>query len=82
MILGFPLNTGFWIFVLQLEKYLLATDELENKVMRKFSKSCKPVVICYGKILVVGRITQFNYIKGIMCRALRVRVTLRDYILF
>lgn len=25
MLLGFPLNTGFWIFVLQLVKYLLVT---------------------------------------------------------
>lgn len=45
--------------------------------MRKFSKSCKPVVICYCKSLVVGRITQFNYTKGIMLGVLKVCVTLR-----
>ncbi len=80
VVLGFPLTFGFWTFVLQLGKYLFVrsnnglvswsrktwNSRLENKIMGKFRKSCRPVVLCWGKALVLARITQFNYIKGIM----------------
>ncbi len=89
MILGFPLSMGFWTFVLQLGKYLFVgsnkimvswsravyNDSKERKIMKSFRKSCRPVVICWGKNLVLGRMTQFNYIKGIMRGTFKILVT-------
>ncbi len=38
----------------------------ENRVMRKFRKSCKPVLVCYGSMYQVKRITPFAYVKTII----------------
>lgn len=95
MILGLPLSMGFWTLVLQLGKYLLVgsnkimvswsctayTDCKERKVMKVIRKSCKPVAISWVTSLVLGRMTQFNYLKGIMWGTFKFLVTSKDWVL-
>lgn len=69
---------SFWMFVLQIGKYLwikgnnnfdswdkvgFVCNPAEKKVMKKFKKSCRLILICHGKILLIGRMTQFFLYK-------------------
>lgn len=68
----------FWIFVLQIGKFLwiqgdkkfdswskvgFECNALEKKTMKKFRRSCRLIFIRHGNILVFGRMTHFVYIK-------------------
>ncbi len=91
VIFGIPVALGYWTFVLQIGKYLFVRshkilnswkkhaweDKMERKVMGKFVKSCRPVVLCWNKSLVFARITQFNYIKCIMRATFKVLLATR-----
>ncbi len=89
IILSLVVSMGYWMFVLQIGKYLFVRSKkvlgswdrkiwkhgIENKVMRRFRKSCRPVVICWGKSFVLKRITQFNYVKGIFRSTFKLLLT-------
>ncbi len=80
---------SFWTFVLQLGKYFFVRgnkilgswkrkrweNEMERKVMKKFQKSCRLILIRCGNQLVLGRITQFNFVKSIMRGTFRSLLT-------
>ncbi len=80
VMLGLPTSMGYWTVVLQFAKYLFVRStkllnswngkcwgsKKETSVMNKFRKSCRPVIIHWNKNLVLGRMTQFNYIKGVL----------------
>lgn len=60
------MDVGFKVFICgklqnngKLESY-----PLHGKVIKAFRKTCKPVVICWGKSLVLGTLAQFKYVKG------------------
>jgi len=38
----------------------------ESKVMKKFARSCKPIVLSYGKQFVVGRVSVLVFFRGIV----------------
>ncbi len=75
VMLVLPVSMGYWAIVLQFGKYLFVRSNKvlnswnrkcwgstkETRVMKKFRKSCTPVVIHSGKKLMFGRMTQFNY---------------------
>ncbi len=80
---------GFWTFVLQLGKYLSVrgnktleswkrkrwNNHLDRRIMQNFQKSCRLVLIRCGNQLVLGRITQFNFVKAIMRGTFRSLLT-------
>ncbi len=80
---------SFWTFVLQLGKYLFVRgnkilgswqrkrweNQLERRVMKRFQKSCRLILIRCGNQLVLGRITQFNFVKSIMRGTFRSLLT-------
>lgn len=69
-----------WILILQFGKYMYIRGEntlfswkratwrnkMEAKQMAKFRKSCQPVLFRYGNLFVIGRITQFKFVKGVV----------------
>lgn len=90
LLTGCFLVTGFWLLVLQLGKYLWVRgnriltswsrtswsgSNTEMKIMRKFTKSCRPILIFHGKQLVVGRMTQFFYFKAVTRGTFRALLT-------
>ncbi len=91
ILLGVPSTMGFWTVVLQLGKYLYVRgDKLlwswqnhnwgkkrDHKYMERFRWSCQPVLIRHGNQLVLARITQFNYFKGIIHGTLRALLTIK-----
>ncbi len=80
---------SFWTFVLQLGKYLFVRgnkilgswkrkrwgNEIERKVMKRFHKSCRLILIRCGNQLVFVRITQFNFVKAILRGTFRSLLT-------
>lgn len=79
-----------WIIVLQFGKYLFIRGEntlcswkgaqfgskREGKIMGRFRKSCRRIVLCHGNTLVLARITQFKYVKGVVRGTFRSLLTL------
>ncbi|CAL8068412.1 unnamed protein product [Orchesella dallaii] len=71
--------TGFWCTVMELGRFYFLKgtktinswkgggwgDPKENKLMRKFVKSCKPIVIGYGKQFVLGRVSIIVFFRGV-----------------
>ncbi len=71
----------FWMLTLQFGKYLWIKGQQnlhswicvnssclqrEKRVMAKFRRSCRPILIRHGNMLVLGRMTQFIYVKSII----------------
>lgn len=81
---------SFWTVTLQLGKYLYVRGDRilrswkgvwwgtrkDTRVMNKFRKSCRPVLIHNGSLLVIARITQFKYMKGVVRGTFRSLLTL------
>lgn len=82
----------FWLFVLQVGKYLwirgnknfdswskvgFHTNKIEGKIMRKFQKSCRLILLRQGKVLVLGRMTQFVYVKIVIVYTCKALLTLK-----
>lgn len=44
----------------------------ERNEMKKFVRSCKPIVICYGKIFVVRRVSLMIFVRGLTRGLVRV----------
>lgn len=93
ILLGGPSAMFTWLFILQAgkdlqvegnkmlwswRKYNVSTfNTIEAKIMRKFGKSCRPILIHYGNIFVIERMSQFTYIiKGVVWGTLRARLAL------
>lgn len=86
--LGYPCCVVIWMFFLHVGQHLwikgnkifsswskvgFKVSKLEKKVMKKFQKSCRLILLKHGKFFVVGRMTQFAYIKIVIvytCKAL------------
>ncbi|CAL8121027.1 unnamed protein product [Orchesella dallaii] len=83
---------GFWTFVLELGRLLFVHGNKvlgswkgdkwgspkENKLMKKFQRSCKPIIFCYGKQFVIGRANVLGFFRGVsrgMFRALLMTKT-------
>lgn len=80
----------FWASVLEFCKYVWVRSHKilwswngvgwgkakETKIMKLFRKSCKPVLIRNGNMLVMGRITQLKYLKGVVRGLFRSLLTL------
>lgn len=92
LIIGDVWSVGFWLFVLQIGKCLWVTgnknfdswakvgfigNRLEKNVMKKFRKSCKLILIHHGKFLVLGRMTQFVYVKSLIIYTCKVLLALK-----
>lgn len=85
----FPL--GFWTLVLQFGKYLFVRGNKtlgswnrqswgnlrENKIMKRFGRSCRLVLLRYGNQLVIGRMTQFVFVKAIMRGTFKSLLTIK-----
>lgn len=54
-------------------------SRMERKVMLKFSKSCKPIYLGYGKLFQMKNISVLVYLKGISRGILRALLTSRKY---
>lgn len=79
LIVGDLFSLGYWPVILQMGRmfYLGGCRTLgswkrhdwgfqeQNKLMRKFVKSCQMILICYGKQFVVGRKSVLIYFKGV-----------------
>lgn len=80
----------FWTSVLQFGKYLWVSSnnilwswngiwwgsKKETMIMRKFRKSCRPVLLQNGTMLVIARLTQLRYMKGVLRGTFRSLLTL------
>ncbi len=90
--IGYVAFLIFWIFVLQIGKYLwiqgnknfdswakfdCSCSNHEKKIMKRFRKSCRLVLICHGKVLVFGRMTQFVYIKSLIIYTCKLLIGFR-----
>ncbi len=51
-------------------------SSLEIKVMTRFARSCTPIMICYGKVFVVRKVSLMVFVRG-LSRGL-VRALLRQ----
>ncbi|CAL8125318.1 unnamed protein product [Orchesella dallaii] len=92
MLLGFSTTCGiFWGLILLLGGYinLYAKRILDSwkyhpwptkqdrKLMRKFRKSCTPLMLNYGKTYIIKRLTVLKFIRGLSNGILRALLTLK-----
>ncbi len=92
LLLGYLYSVIFWMFILQIGKYLwvrgnknfdswskvgFSVGKIESKEMRKFQNSCRLILLRHGKVLVLGRMTQFVYVKIVMIYTCKALLTLR-----
>lgn len=91
MLLCIPSTMGFWAMVLHQGKLLFVRGNKilwswrshnwgrrrDNKIMERFRWSCWPIVLRHGNQIVLARITQFNYFKGIIRGILRALLTVK-----
>lgn len=46
--------------------------ERENRLMKKFRQSCKPILLSFGSQFVIGRMSVLNYYQGVLRGTFRV----------
>lgn len=89
--LGTVLLMGFWSILLELGKTFFVrgtkvilswkrhtvwnSNPRRNKEMRKFAKSCKPILVSYGRQFVVGRVSVINFFRGVVRGTQRALLT-------
>lgn len=92
IMLGIILVIGVWMCVLQCGKlrWLIGgkvlkswklhnwTNRREHAIMKRFMKSCKPILINWGKKLVLGRMNQFLYVNGVLRLFLKLSLTIKQ----
>lgn len=49
----------------------------ENRIMEKFRRSCKPLLICYGTQFVIGKGSLFTFYRGVTRGTVRSLLTAR-----
>ncbi len=69
-----------WLAILQCGKYFWLqgnktlrswkihkwTNTYEKRLMKKFHKSCRLILLRYGNVLILGRMNQFTYVLGLI----------------
>lgn len=92
-VLGSPTLIGFWALFLDLgrvfsdgsTKVLLSWKTFnwgnakEAKLMSKFRKSCKPIRVSYGSQFVVGKVSVFKFLRGVVRGTLRALLTTKRH---
>lgn len=85
LLLGSPTLTLFWMIVLDIgrilgsgSKKVLVSWKMHSwntnrsrKLMSKFRKSCKPIMLCYGLQFIVGRRSVLKFLKGVVRGTMR-----------
>jgi len=80
---------GFWACVLELGRFMFTQGNKvlgswkrheyaysgESKLMKKFTKSCKPIVLSYGKQFVIGRVSVLVFFRGVVRGTFRALLT-------
>lgn len=91
LVVGWSITLGTWMVVLQMGKYLHIRGNKvfaswkrhdwetrqEQKIMSKYQKGCRLILIAYGKMLVVVKMTQFNYVKTLMILSCKALIAIR-----
>ncbi len=89
---GIPSTVGLWTFFLQMCKYLFIRgnkilvswkhnnwkDKHEKRLMKRFIKSCRLILLKHENYIVFGRMTQFIYIQSIMRWTFKVLLMLES----
>lgn len=83
----------FWSFVLELGKYSAMRGERailswksgkwgpgEKKIMQRFGKSCKPILLSYGTQFVISRKSLLRFFRGIVRGTFRTLLTSKNRI--
>lgn len=85
LIVWMCIEVGFWGFLLQvggimaskgtktINSWLVGAwcSNEENIEMKKFNRSCRPILMCYGKRFVVKRVTIFLFMRGVVRGTMR-----------
>lgn len=94
LLIGMLTLIAFWSFILGFGGFLFIKGKqvikswnirtwhfgkLEDKVMKKFVKSCKPVIVSYGTQFVVKRVTLPLFLKGVARGTLRALLTTKEW---
>lgn len=95
LLLSAIVSIMFWLAVIQLGKHLCVGGgktfgswkrssfqfrrSKDTKVLNAFRRSCKPLLISYGRIFKIQRITQLTYSKGIVRGTFRSLLTLAKH---
>jgi len=80
---------GAWAFVMELGRFLFAKGSKslrswngdkwgnvrENKLMKKFCRSCKPIAVCNGRQFVIGRVSILVFFRGVTRGTFRALLT-------
>ncbi len=91
LIVGVFLNISIWTNVLVLGNILSSQGNKvlkswskktwdiskENRIMVKFRRSCKPLLLCYGTQFVIGKGSLFVFCRGVMRGTVRALLTTR-----
>lgn len=91
LLLGSPTLTAFWAVLLDIgrrigrgtTKVLISwkvhawKSKHDRKLMSKFRKSCKPIMLCYGMQFVVGRTSVLKFFKGVVRGTMRALLAAR-----
>ncbi len=91
MIIGDLLVMGYWTFFLEIGClfYVGGSKTLEswkrhnwgfqeqNRLMKRFCRSCKLIFFSYGRQFVVGKLSVLNYYKGVERGIFRSLLTVR-----
>lgn len=91
VIMGPGLELLAWTFVLEFGRTLFSkgtkvinswsnqswANGREKKCMKKFQKSCKPLVLAYGTSFVIKKLTMPNFYKGISRGTMRILLAIR-----
>lgn len=90
MLLLIPIKMSDWLCILRCDKHWWFSSgkimkswshhkwasRIETRMMKKFAKSCTPVLLNCGKEEVFGRINEFNYIKGVVRWLMKLVLTM------
>jgi len=83
---------SFWACVLELGRFLFSrgykvlsswkmnvkASTQERKLMQKFLRSCKPIVLSYGKQFVIGRVSVLVFFRGVVRGTFRALLTTKS----
>lgn len=91
LLAGVVIGCGIWMSLLECGKLLFLHGvktlrswklyDRETKrdkiIIKKFHKSCRLILICYGRTLVFGRINQFLYVMGLFKWTFKLTLALK-----
>lgn len=80
------IGVSSWMVILQIGKYLwvkgnksfgswgkigFSANSYQNKIIKRFKRSCRLILLRHGNILVLDRIAQFVYVKSLLFLTLK-----------